>query len=209
MSIGLEEADEAPGLAGDDKVRPFSVAALDTRGRAIQMGPVLDAILERHAYPPPVSRLLAEAIVLGVLLAVGADATHAAQPRHVRVSGREYVRLGDWARANQFTPKWLVRNKTLQYSNRTTTLVFTLAGGDRRDARINGVRVLLAFPPSTAAGTVPGLMKSPIIGGISPLWIRLSRTTGARIWPFGFTTPPPSWKTITGYSRAASRFAGR
>ena len=54
--------------AGDDAVRPFAVEALDVRGRAIQMGPALDAILARHDYPPPVSRLLAEAIVLAVLL---------------------------------------------------------------------------------------------------------------------------------------------
>ena len=38
------------------------------RGRVIQMGPALDAILARHDYPPPVSRLLAEAVVLAVLL---------------------------------------------------------------------------------------------------------------------------------------------
>jgi molecular chaperone Hsp33 len=54
--------------AGDDAVRPFEVAALDLRGRAIQMGPELDAILARHDYPPAVSKLLAEAIVLAVLL---------------------------------------------------------------------------------------------------------------------------------------------
>lgn len=54
--------------AGDDVVRPFEVAALDLRGRAIQMGGELDAILARHDYPPSVSKLLAEAIVLAVLL---------------------------------------------------------------------------------------------------------------------------------------------
>src|SRR5262249_27967651 len=54
--------------AGDDAVRPFSVDALDVRGRAIQMGPGLDAILARHDYPPPVSKLLGEAVVLAVLL---------------------------------------------------------------------------------------------------------------------------------------------
>ncbi|HHY86112.1 MAG TPA: hypothetical protein GYA07_11365 [Verrucomicrobia bacterium] len=85
-------------------------------------------------------------LALAVALAVGMGAGHAAQNRQVQVSGRVYVRLGDWARANQFTPKWLVKDKTLQYSNRNTTLVFTLTGGDRRDARINGVRVLLALP---------------------------------------------------------------
>jgi molecular chaperone Hsp33 len=54
--------------AGDDAIRPFHVDALDIRGRAIQMGPVLDAILSRHHYPAPVARVLGEAIVLAVLL---------------------------------------------------------------------------------------------------------------------------------------------
>lgn len=52
----------------DDFVRPFAVEALDVRGRAIQMGPALDRMLSRHDYPPSVSRLLAEATVLAVLL---------------------------------------------------------------------------------------------------------------------------------------------
>jgi molecular chaperone Hsp33 len=56
------------GFAGDDHVVPFEVAALDLRGRAVQLGPVLDAILPRHNYPEPVSNLLAEAMVLTVLL---------------------------------------------------------------------------------------------------------------------------------------------
>jgi molecular chaperone Hsp33 len=54
--------------AGDDHVVPFEVGPLDIRGRAVQLGAVLDAILSRHAYPEPVARLLAEACVLTVLL---------------------------------------------------------------------------------------------------------------------------------------------
>src|SRR5664279_668828 len=68
MSVAFEGSDELLGLAGDDSVRPFVVESLDVRGRVIQMGPTLDAILARHDYPPAVSRLLAEAIVLAVLL---------------------------------------------------------------------------------------------------------------------------------------------
>ena len=68
MGLDVETVSEGYGPAGDDAVRPFAVEALDVRGRAIQMGPALDAILSRHDYPPPVSRLLAEAIVLAVLL---------------------------------------------------------------------------------------------------------------------------------------------
>ena len=56
------------GYAGDDHVVPFEVGPLDVRGRAVQLGPMLDAILSRHAYPEPVARLLAEACVLTVLL---------------------------------------------------------------------------------------------------------------------------------------------
>jgi molecular chaperone Hsp33 len=55
-------------LAGDDKVVPFQVAPLDIRGRSVQLGPMLNAILERHDYPNPVAALLGEAIVLTVLL---------------------------------------------------------------------------------------------------------------------------------------------
>ena len=54
--------------AGDDHVVPFEVGPLDVRGRAVQLGPALEAILSRHAYPEPVARLLAEACVVTVLL---------------------------------------------------------------------------------------------------------------------------------------------
>ena len=54
--------------AGDDHVVPFEVGPLDVRGRAVQLGPTLEAILSRHAYPEPVARLLAEACVITALL---------------------------------------------------------------------------------------------------------------------------------------------
>ncbi|MEQ1951806.1 Hsp33 family molecular chaperone [Mesorhizobium sp. CN2-181] len=56
------------GFAGDDDVVPFEVAALDVRGRIVQLGPMLDQILARHAYPEPVARLVAEACLVTVLL---------------------------------------------------------------------------------------------------------------------------------------------
>ncbi|HBF30514.1 Hsp33 family molecular chaperone HslO, partial [Rhizobium sp.] len=56
------------GFAGDDQVVPFQVDGLDVRGRAVQLGPLLNSILDRHNYPPAVARLLAEAIVLTVLV---------------------------------------------------------------------------------------------------------------------------------------------
>lgn len=55
-------------FAGDDRVLPFDVDGLDVRGRTVQLGPMIDAILARHAYPEVVARLLAETIALTVLL---------------------------------------------------------------------------------------------------------------------------------------------
>lgn len=54
--------------AGDDAIRPYQVDELNVRGRAVQMGPVLDTMLGRHDYPPAVAKLLAEATVLTALL---------------------------------------------------------------------------------------------------------------------------------------------
>ncbi len=54
--------------AGDDYIVPFHVSALEVRGRSVQLGPMLTAILERHQYPDVVSKLLGEVIVLTVLL---------------------------------------------------------------------------------------------------------------------------------------------
>src|SRR5687768_18435401 len=52
----------------DDTVLPFEIAALDLRGRVVRLGPLVDEILARHDYPPPVAKLLGEAIALTVLL---------------------------------------------------------------------------------------------------------------------------------------------
>src|SRR5262245_56907445 len=54
--------------AADDTVLPFEVAALDLRGRVVRLGPMIDRILSGHDYPPPVAKLLGEAVALTVLL---------------------------------------------------------------------------------------------------------------------------------------------
>ena len=52
----------------DDSVLPFAVEPLDVRGRVVRLGPCVTHILEKHAYPAPVARLLGEALALTVLL---------------------------------------------------------------------------------------------------------------------------------------------
>ena len=52
----------------DDLVLPFEIKPLGVRGRLVRLGGVVDDILHRHAYPPAVSSLLAEAVSLTAML---------------------------------------------------------------------------------------------------------------------------------------------
>jgi len=52
----------------DDTILPFAVKALDLRGRIVRLGAAVDTILTSHDYPPPVAKLLGEAIVLTTML---------------------------------------------------------------------------------------------------------------------------------------------
>ncbi|MGJ4927296.1 Hsp33 family molecular chaperone [Bradyrhizobium sp. HKCCYLS2038] len=67
-NINLDTSRAPSAVPVDDAVLPFEVAALDLRGRLTRMGPALDDILTKHAYPAPVGKLLGEAIVLTTLL---------------------------------------------------------------------------------------------------------------------------------------------
>ena len=69
IKITAETPIRAPSAVPvDDAVLPFEVDALDLRGRLTRLGPALDDILTKHDYPPPVGKLLGEAIVLTTLL---------------------------------------------------------------------------------------------------------------------------------------------
>lgn len=52
----------------DDCVLPFQIESSRLRGRMVKLGPALDEILTRHAYPDTVARFLAETVALAVLL---------------------------------------------------------------------------------------------------------------------------------------------
>jgi len=54
--------------ARHDFVLPFAVEGVDVRGRIVRLGPLVDQVLRRHAYPDAVSQLLGEALTLAVLL---------------------------------------------------------------------------------------------------------------------------------------------
>ena len=54
--------------AGDDIVAAFQIEQRPVRGRIARMGPVVDEIINRHAYPEPVANLLGEACALAALV---------------------------------------------------------------------------------------------------------------------------------------------
>ena len=53
----------------DDLVQPFQIEASAIRGRLVRLGPAIEEILSRHAYPQSVATVLAEALALAPLLA--------------------------------------------------------------------------------------------------------------------------------------------
>ena len=55
--------------APDDLVQPFQIEASAIRGRLVRLSPAVEEILSRHAYPPAVATVLAEALALAPLLA--------------------------------------------------------------------------------------------------------------------------------------------
>ena len=55
-------------MNGDDFILPFALEGQPVRGRLVRLGPLVDEILGRHAYPRPVAGLLGELLTLAALL---------------------------------------------------------------------------------------------------------------------------------------------
>ena len=69
----------------------------------------------------------------------------------VRIGGREYVRLSDWAKANNLEMSWTRRDEALALTNPAWRLLFEVHS---TEARINGVQVRLLFPLVPRDGSV-------------------------------------------------------
>jgi len=57
-----------PAETFSDRLLHFTLPARDARGRAVRIDSVVDEILSAHDYPPAITHLLAEALVLATLL---------------------------------------------------------------------------------------------------------------------------------------------
>ena len=58
----------SPAETYADRILGFTLPDRNARGRAVRLGPTLDRILSAHAYPPAITHLLAEALVLTALM---------------------------------------------------------------------------------------------------------------------------------------------
>ena len=112
---------------------------------------------------------LSVAVILVATLALGPrlkGAPGAAHPRELgQISGRDYVRLTDWAKANSFHLRWLKRDQSFQLSSLSTKCRFAV---DSREAQVNGVGVWLSFPVAFREGT-PFLAKLDVQATLQPL----------------------------------------
>jgi len=68
MTEQVPEARVELRIPEDDLILPFQAEHAEVSGRLVKLGPVVDTVLSRHAYPEPVSQLLGEAVALTALL---------------------------------------------------------------------------------------------------------------------------------------------
>jgi N-acetylmuramoyl-L-alanine amidase len=83
-------------------------------------------------------------LFLLLLSAVASPSLGAVRPiESVRIAGREYARISDWARANEFVLRWLKRDETLQLTSSGSKIALQIHSPE---AQINGVEARLLFP---------------------------------------------------------------
>jgi N-acetylmuramoyl-L-alanine amidase len=85
--------------------------------------------------------ILTLSLIRVVCLTSSAVAAHPLE--EVRIAGKEYARLSDWAKSSGFTLRWLKRDEALELSNSALVIVLQIRSPD---AQINGVGVRLLFP---------------------------------------------------------------
>ncbi len=70
--------------------------------------------------------------------------------RPVRLSGGQYVRVDDWAKAIRFETKWLKKGQSFQATSRWSKLIFNIGSPK---AEMNGVRLWLSRAPKIWKGS--------------------------------------------------------
>jgi len=95
--------------------------------------------------------LVVASLVLYASNSYGADSAAAARVAHVRIAGQQYLRLGDWAKANGLELHWVKRDESVQLTSHAARVVLTI---DSRETQVNGIAVWLSFPVVQNSGVV-------------------------------------------------------
>ncbi len=117
--------------------------------------------------------------ILSLCLALWAidAATAEARRSGVWFSGKEYVQLTDWAKANGFLIRWLRRDESLQLSSPSAKLLLNV---DSCDAVLNGVGLRLLYPVINRNG-IPFLSQLDAQTTLRPLLYPSKYPPNARI----------------------------
>jgi N-acetylmuramoyl-L-alanine amidase len=95
---------------------------------------------------------LARCHCLGILLAMSAVnpfVAPAAQPPSISISGRQYMRVADWAQKSSLQVRWLKQDETLEAFNSRIKIHLKV---NSSEADVNGVSVRLLFPVAVHNG---------------------------------------------------------
>lgn len=104
--------------------------------------------------PPGILRAFLKLTIAILLLCVAtliapAQTSLARLPR-ISISGKEYVRIEDWARSVSLQSKWLSKGE-LQITSKWSRVVFNV---DQRKISLNGVTVWLSAPVAASSGSL-------------------------------------------------------
>lgn len=108
-------------------------------------------------------------------LAQARTASHGVQP--AGLFSRNYIRLADWAHANNFELHWLKQDETVQLGNHSARLVFEV---DSRAAELNGTSIKLCYPLIMRNGS-PCLAQLDADATLKPLLYPSRNRAGAKV----------------------------
>ena len=117
-------------------------------------------------------------LVLACALVLPAEARKGAREiPSASLLGRNYLRLADWARANNFEVHWLKQDEIVQVANHSARMVFEV---DSRAADFNGTSVKLCYPVLMRNGS-PCLTQLDADATLRPLLYPARNRPGAKI----------------------------
>jgi len=142
-----------------------------------ELSHVREAGLRRWQRCAPLPALfLAAGVSLLSHPAASSAASGSGRLEKVRISGREYVRVRDWARNHNFTVHWQKRYEVLELSKTGLgKLVFTI---NSCQASVNGIQIWMSFPPIGRSGGAVYLPSADVRDTLEPLlWPEKAKRT--------------------------------